>query len=119
MAKSYVQEINAQHDKAMNLAALADLDRMRDNMLEADNKYYQAFELELKVAQYVIPTSDEPNRSVILRSAASLAIDCGEYREAEKLIATALASDPPPSIANELRDLLMQVMSQLQRAIGD
>ena len=32
-------------------------------------------------------TAAEPTRSVLLRSAASLAIDCGEQRDAERLIA--------------------------------
>jgi hypothetical protein len=51
----------------------------------------------------------EPTRSVLLRSAASLAIDCGEFREAERLIAAALSGSPPEEIADELRDLLEQV----------
>ncbi|HEX5271222.1 MAG TPA: hypothetical protein VFW33_12065, partial [Gemmataceae bacterium] len=51
----------------------------------------------------------EPTRSVLHRSAASLALECGEYREAERLIATALAGSPPETIAEELRDLLHRV----------
>lgn len=114
-----VEQLNTKHDDAMNLAALADLDEMRENFEEARNKYRRAFELELEVALHVMSSTDEPNRSVILRSAASLAVSCGEYREAEKLIATALAGDPPQSIANQLRELLMQVVPQLQQAAGD
>lgn len=114
-----IQKLNAQHDEAMNLAALADLDKMRGNHAEADDKYHRAFELELAVAQYLIDTDIEPSRSVILRSAASLAIDIGEYREAEKLIATALAGEPPPSIASQLRDLMWKVLPQLQPVAGD
>lgn len=114
-----VEQLNTKHDKAMNLAALADLDKMRENVGDAIEKYRKAFELEFEVAQFVIPSTDEPNRSVILRSAASLAIKCGEYREAEKLIGSALAGDPPKSIANELRELLMQVVPQLIPVAGD
>ena len=55
----------------------------------------------------------EPIRSVLYRSAASLALICEEYREAERLIATALCGDPPDEIANELRVLLQQVYSHL------
>jgi hypothetical protein len=51
----------------------------------------------------------EPTRSVLHRSAATLALDCGEYREAERLVATALAGNPPEPIANELRDVLAAV----------
>ena len=56
----------------------------------------------------------EPTRAVLYRSAASLAIDCGEYREAERLIATALAGNPPEEIAQELRDLLLQLYSPIE-----
>ena len=48
----------------------------------------------------------EPTRSVLYRSAATLALDCGEYREAERLVAAALAGTPPEAIANELREVL-------------
>jgi hypothetical protein len=55
---------------------------------------------------------EEPTRSVLHRSAASLAIKCGEYEEAERLIATALNGKPPDDIAAELRDLLKVVKKQ-------
>jgi len=51
----------------------------------------------------------EPTRSVLYRSAASLALDCDEVRRAERLIAEALAGEPPANIAEELRDLLETV----------
>jgi hypothetical protein len=51
----------------------------------------------------------EPTRSVLYRSAASLALDCNEPRRAEQLIAEALAGEPPADIADELRDLLENV----------
>jgi hypothetical protein len=41
--------------------------------------------------------------------AASLALECGALREAERLIAVALSGNPPEEIAEELRDLLEQV----------
>ena len=58
----------------------------------------------------------EPSRSVLHRSAASLAEQCGEFREAERLIAVALSGNPPEEIAEELRDLLQQVYGQLRPA---
>ena len=113
------EQLNSKHDEAMNLASLADLAKMRNKYEEANQNYRRAFELELDVAYAIMDSDDEPNRSVILRSAASLALTCGEYREAEKLIATALAGDPPPSIASQLRELYLQVIPQLQQAVGD
>jgi hypothetical protein len=51
----------------------------------------------------------EPTRSVLHRSAPTLALECGALRDAERLIAVALSGDPPAEIAEELRDLLEQV----------
>ena len=45
----------------------------------------------------------------MLKSAAHLAVDAGELRLAEQLVAIALAGDPPEEIANELRCLFEEV----------
>lgn len=111
--------INQKHDAAMDLAAQALLARQRGDESQATPLFRKAFEMELAVADELAPTDLEPSRSVIHRSAATLAVDCGEYREAEKLIARALLGNPPASIAAELRELLMQVVPQLQQAVGD
>ncbi len=69
-----------------------------------------AYELEVQAATLAAQKSDsEPTRSILLRSAASLALDCGLNREAERLVCEALRGNPPDAIANELRDLLEQV----------
>jgi hypothetical protein len=59
----------------------------------------------------------EPTRSVLHRSAAILAIECNELREAERLIARALAGNPPNDIADELRDLLLEEIYSQRQAI--
>jgi hypothetical protein len=41
-------------------------------------------------------------------------MQCGEYREAERLIAMALSGEPPYEIADELRHLLQQVYGRLR-----
>jgi hypothetical protein len=46
----------------------------------------------------------EPSRSILHQSAASLALQCDELREAERLIASALRGTPPDDLAEELRD---------------
>ena len=51
----------------------------------------------------------EPSRSILHRSAATLAVDCGEFKAAERLIATALSGNPPEEIAEELKDLFIQI----------
>jgi hypothetical protein len=54
---------------------------------------------------------------VLHRSAASLAVDCLQLREAERLIGRALAGNPPPDIDDELRDLLLDGVCLQQQAI--
>jgi hypothetical protein len=45
--------------------------------------------------------------SVLHRSAASLAVECLQLREVERLIGRALAGNPSLDVANELQDLLL------------
>lgn len=51
----------------------------------------------------------EPTRSVLHRSAATMAMELGETTAAEKLLHRALAGSPPAGIDEDLRDLLEQV----------
>jgi hypothetical protein len=77
---------------------------------EAHKLFSEALKEELKAIQLCrSENAPEPTFSILHRSAASLAVDCGEIRVAEKLIAAALAADPPLEIAEELRDLLETV----------
>jgi hypothetical protein len=70
----------------------------------------QAFEKERLAAQLIVNNlGAEPTRSVLHRSAATLAIDCGEIAAAERLIAIALSGNPPQEIAEELKDLFVQI----------
>ena len=50
--------------------------------------------------------------SILHRSAGTLALDCRDFRKAEQITAQALAGDPHPDIAEELRDLLEQIYFQ-------
>jgi hypothetical protein len=57
------------------------------------------------------------DKEVILR--VHLAIKRGSYREAEIMIMIAMLGNPPATITSELRELLIQVASELQRAARD
>lgn len=100
------------HRQAMDLAEAAILARRRDRFApEVFALTREAFENERRAADLLAdPAAPEPSRSVIHRSAATLAANCGEYREAERLIGRALAGEPPEEIAEELRDLLERVV---------
>ena len=105
-----MNEINKLHDEAMNLAELAAVAKVKGSLQQADELLRRAYENEAKAAHLMLDVSSpEPTRSVLFRSAASLAIDCNELREAEKLISLGLAGNPPPDVIEELRDLFERV----------
>ena len=99
------------HHKAMDFAALAFMERAKGNAEDAAGLFEQALESELAaidaLEEYV-----EPTYSVLHRSAATLALDCKQYRNAERLAAKALAQAPPGEIAEELREVLNRANSQ-------
>jgi len=103
------------HQRAMDLAEEILVAKVRG---ESQNEaaLREAFALERQAAELLAQELDfEPSRSILHRSAAVLAIDCGEYRTAEQLVCTALAGNPPDEIADELRELLQQVYSHLKK----
>ncbi len=97
----------------MEIAERAYVARLKGDKEQAKNLSRQALDYESAAADLMAYTSIEPTRSVLHRSAASLALNCDELRLAEKLIAIGLAGDPPEEIAHELRELLMQVFDQI------
>jgi hypothetical protein len=105
-----MSQIQSLHQQAMDLAEAAAVARLRGTSEQAAQLTRQAFEQEAQAAALTASTLDaEPTRSVLHRSAASLAIECGELQVAERLITTALSGNPPPEIAAELKDLFIQI----------
>ncbi|MEL6355211.1 MAG: hypothetical protein AAFR58_26245, partial [Cyanobacteria bacterium J06627_28] len=107
--------IQALHREAMKLVDQAVLARQAGDTERVLKIAIEAFEKERAAADLVADRLDlEPTRAVLNRSAATLAIECGKLRDAERLIGRALAGDPPEGITDELRGLLMEeVYSQL------
>jgi hypothetical protein len=98
------------HHDAMRLVDEAEAARRRGKPKLAGERLREAFDCERQAADLVAgDLSLEPTRSVLHRSAASLALECGALREAERLVAVALSGEPPGDIAEELRDLLEEV----------
>lgn len=97
------------HNEAMLLAEKAQLLRIRGEEQEAMGLFRQALELERRAAE-LTGVDDEPTRSVLYRSAGSLAMDCGMSSVAERLFAAGLAGNPPSIIAEEIRDLMEDVV---------
>lgn len=107
-----MSRINELHDQAMELADQAFLAKRHGNLEGSVELAHRALKLESTAAEMVRhDVTAEPTRSILYRSAASLAIECGETETALRLIAIGLSGEPPPEIADELRDLLQQVQN--------
>ncbi|MBE9050800.1 hypothetical protein IQ243_10315 [Nostocales cyanobacterium LEGE 11386] len=105
-----MNQIQDLHKQAMDFAEMAQVAKLKGDSVLALQLSRQAFEKERLAAELIINNLEaEPTRSVLHRSAATLAIDCGEIAAAERLIAVALSGNPPQEIAEELKDLFVQI----------
>ena len=102
-----MNESRAAHDRAMDFAFLADRSKAAGDLDEAGRLYGQALESEL-VALAALDSPTPKTFAVMHRSAAWLALECGEIRQAEQLASAGLAADAPPAIADELREVWQQ-----------
>ena len=109
--------IRTLHNEAMDLALKGDIAAKSDPKGdETITLYTEAFEKEREAALLAdFMQNPEPGLSILYRSAASLAMQCGRYREAEQLIAKALCGNPTEEIARELRQLLQNIYVQSGR----
>ncbi|MEM8528287.1 MAG: hypothetical protein AAGG68_26830 [Bacteroidota bacterium] len=115
MSKKNIAPIDELHNKAMALADEAYYARKKGEIDSLQTLYYQAFEYEKAAAMLLVNDYEaEPSRSVLFRSAASLLLNLPEiseadFRAAEQMIAFGLSGNPPAEIADELRDVWMQI----------
>jgi tetratricopeptide (TPR) repeat protein len=108
------------HEKAMALAEEAFfLDRKKE-IKEAKSLYHKAYEIEKSAALHLVMDFEiEPTRSVLFKSAATLALKGNLYREAEKMASFGLAGNPPEEVASELRMVLSNVASFQDKTINN
>jgi hypothetical protein len=94
------------HEKAMSLSHEADMAMIWNDESKAQILYRQSFDLEQEAAYIYAERFDkEPIRSTLYRSAASLAMLCHLYQEADLLIQQGLSSSTPPKVEKELHEL--------------
>ena len=103
MKQKTVKEL---HDVAMGIVSDI-LIGPHINKADVDDKLFRvALKLETEAADKVPKKKEsEPSRSILYRSAATIAYRCREYAEAKRLIAEGLSGWPPPEIEKELKDL--------------
>jgi hypothetical protein len=110
--------VKTTHRQAMEQTDLAHAARRQGDEVLSLRYFRKAYELEAQAAAAFASRLDaEPTRSVLFRSAATLALDAKLLPEAEKLVCTALSGNPPEEIADELRDLLEQIYFERHLAL--
>ena len=102
------------HIEAMELASLAYIHKSKGDDASYLSFTKNALELESNAAELLKNEHDaEPTRSILFRSAASLAYNCHKLKLAENLIFTALSGKPDSNLEYELRELLDRINSVL------
>ena len=98
------------HRQAMQLADQGHASKRQGDSAFARDHFEKAYRLERRAAEELLNRDDaEPSRSILFRSAATLAVEVERFAEAEQMVCTALAGQPPADIAEELRDLFEQI----------
>ena len=105
-----MSDVRELHNRAMTFVDRGLRERAQGNANRAIVWFRQALENEMAAIDN-LSTQSGLGWSVLHRSAATLALDCEDFRLAEKLASTALAGDPHPEIADELRDVWEQANS--------
>lgn len=108
------------HNKAIEFADEALLAKRRGNLKLASSFYEKAYYLERKAALSTIVTDDQSQlyRSILLRSAATLAMKNGLLSDGENLVQVALTTNPHPAILPELEEILKEI-SNLKKEISE
>lgn len=106
------------HDLAMDYADEAQFALKKGNIKIADLLFEIAYDLEKQFA-LAFPLDDDDfqlSRSVFLRSAATLALDCKKPKEALELVQRAMNSKPHPAIVEELEDVKNKALEMQQKS---
>lgn len=107
------------HPKAMDLAEEAFRLKKHGQHKRSQALFVEALKLEREAALLLPPIEDsEPSRSILFRSAASLAFNAEDYETAERLVAHGLSGYPPVEIKEELKNLYEDINFQRHLSAG-
>ena len=104
-----VQLVSRLHKEAMEYTDESFIARGLNEREEYLRLTRLAYEKEKEAANLLIDEDVEPTRSILHRSAATLAFRCEMYPEAKRLVHRALSGSPPADLDLELNDLLGKV----------
>jgi hypothetical protein len=98
------------HDSAMDLFELALLTARTGDLAQSRILFNQALEKETAAADSVAADYDlEPTRSILHRSAASIALRIGAVQRARQYIDAGLMGRPPEEVRQEMETLSQQI----------
>lgn len=101
--------------EAMALCDEALAARIQGDTPRTDEFFRLAYERERDAAALLAPVTElEPTRSIIHRSAAALALQCGDVASALRIATTALGGDPPSEIREELLEIIADGKTRLR-----
>ena len=105
------EQIEKLHNEAMSIADDADLMKHHGQLVDAIELFRKAFALEHEAAMAALASGVEDlSAGVLVKSAAFLAYDGGLIRESEQMVGLALSRNLPEEIAEEMRDLLENIL---------
>jgi tetratricopeptide (TPR) repeat protein len=104
---SALNRVDELHAKAKEIADLAFIAGMENQMDKIKPLYKQAFDYEAKAAMLSAQTNDvERTKAELFESAADLALDAEAYQEAEQMIELGLSAEPIIEDTEKLLGLL-------------
>ena len=104
------------HKQAMELADEAFIARRQGDKETAQQLFANAYQLEAQSAKLA---DREPSRSILSRSAATLALQASLFQEAEHMVSFGLAGEPPLEIADELREVRELYYQHAKRILSE
>jgi hypothetical protein len=108
-------DVRDTHRQAMERADQAVAAQRAGGLEEATTLFREACRLESAAAHALIDElGAEPTRSVLFRSAASLAVEARQFAYAAYLVARGLEGSPPQEIRDELRSLLSTIRPETE-----
>ncbi len=107
---THLEKADGLHQVAMDFAERAVVAEHQGRKGEARELYRKALTQEQAAAELLrSDVESEPSRSVLYRSAATLALKSRDFKQAKSLAEDGLGGNPPVEIESELLDLLGEI----------